>query len=89
MCSVLIYTQTGTGTGTPSLPVVFKELFPVAASWKSIGTLLGIATHILDSIEGNKRKVEDCLREMLSKWLKQVTPKPTRTALADAAKPFK
>jgi hypothetical protein len=90
MCSALIYihVQTGTGTGTPTLPVAFKELLPVAASWKSIGTLLGIAPHLLDNIEGNERKVEDSLREMLSKWLKQVTPKPTWAALADAVEPF-
>jgi hypothetical protein len=86
LCTDLIYTQTG--TGTPSLPVAFKELLPVAASWKNIGTLLGIVTHVLDNIEGNERKVEDSLREMLSKWLKQVTPKPTWAALADAVKPF-
>ena len=60
----------------------------MAASWKNIGTLLGIATHVLDNIQANEGRVEDCLREMLSKWLKQVTPKPTWAALADAVKPF-
>ena len=60
----------------------------MAATWKNIGTLLGIATHVLDNIQANEGRVEDCLREMLSKWLKQVAPKPTWAALADAVKPF-
>ena len=68
--------------------MAFKKLFSVAASWKSIGTLLGIASHILDTIQANEARVEDCLREMLSKWLKQVTPQPTWAALADAVEPF-
>jgi hypothetical protein len=88
LCTDLIYSQTGTGTTPPTLPVALRKLLPVAASWKNIGTLLEIAPHVLDNIEGNERKVEDSLREMLSKWLTQVTPKPTWTALADAVEPF-
>lgn len=68
--------------------MAFRELLPVAASWKNIGTLLGIATHVLDTIQANEGRVEDCLREMLSKWLTRVAPKPTWAALADAVEPF-
>ena len=75
-------------TGTPTLPVAFRELLPVAASWKNIGTLLGIATHVLDNIQCNGGRVEDNLREMLAKWLTQVNPIPTWANLANAVEPF-
>ena len=63
---------------------VFKELYPLAAYWKSLGTLLGISTHVLNKIKSEEERVEDYLRETLSEWLKQIDPSPTWTALADA-----
>ena len=70
--------------GKPKLKDIFKELFPVATYWKTIGTLLGIPGHILDKIKSNEERVDECLREMLSEWLKQIDPPPTWTALAEA-----
>ena len=68
----------------PKLKDVFRELFPLAIDWKNIGTLLGIQTDVLNRISGDEGRVSDCLREMLSEWLKQTDPPPTWAALADA-----
>ena len=49
------------------------------ASWKIIGIELGIGTGTLDAIgKNNNYKVEDCLVELLTKWLRG---KPTRSAM--------
>ena len=76
------------GTPVLTLQTAFRKLLPVASSWMNVGTLLGIDKSILDNIKSNERQVEDCLREMLSAWLNQVTPKPTWVNLADAVEPF-
>ena len=52
------------------------------AKWKLIGIELGIEMSTLDAIDTNKRSVvEDCLLEMISKWLHGSNPKPTRTSM--------
>ena len=55
----------------------------IRAAWKTIGLELGIDMGTLDSIERTHRMVaEDCLLEMLKRWLQHVTPKPTRSVMA-------
>ena len=68
--------------------MAFRKLLPVASSWKNIGTLLGINGHILDDIERNRRNVQSCLQEMLSKRIKHTTLKPTWDELDSAVEPF-
>ena len=63
---------------------IFKELYPLATYWDTIGALLGIPTHILHKIKCEGERVDERLREMLSEWLKRTDPPPTWTALADA-----
>ena len=70
--------------GKPELKDIFKELYPLATCWKTIGTLLGVPTHILDKTKSEGGRVDDHLREMLSEWLRQIDPPPTWTALAEA-----
>ena len=72
----------------PKLKDVFKELLPLATQWKSIGTLLGIEDHVLNRVKADEDGVNDCLREMLSEWLRQVDPPPTWAALADVVETF-
>ena len=77
------------GTHALELRDVFKLLHPVASDWQNIGTLLGIDESSLSTIRANENnKVISCLREMLSLWLKQSSPRPTWEALSDAVKPF-
>ena len=63
---------------------VFRELIPLAARWKTIGTLLGISEDTIDKIKADEEGVDDCLRKMLSEWLKAVDPPSTWRSLADA-----
>ena len=65
-----------------------KEILDVAwdsrARWRFIGIELGFDTGTLDAIEYDKKKAEDCLSELISEWLRQSDPRPTRTAMAKA-----
>ena len=70
------------------LKQAFKTLIPLAYTWYNIGTLLEITDGKLKSIECDKRDTYDCLREMLSSWLKQIDPPPTWSDLAEAVEHF-
>ena len=59
-------------------------LYPLATKWTDIGTLLGVSEPILDRINRERERIHDCLREMLSEWLKQIDPVPTWKELIDA-----
>ena len=72
----------------PKLRDIFEKLLPLAAHWNNIGVLLGVKNHILQEIKRNERQSQDCLREMLSEWLKIDNPPPTWDNLASAVKPF-
>ena len=64
---------------------IFKELRPLESHWKSIGVFLDIDGDDLDRIESERNGVViDCLREMLSWWLKQVNLPTTWNDLIDA-----
>ena len=54
------------------------------AQWRAIGTQLGIDQGTLAAISENERKVENCLSEMINKWLRHTDPMPTRSALTAA-----
>ena len=47
-----------------------------------IGIELRIDMGTVDSIEKDNGKVEDCLMELTSTWLKGTNPRPTRSAMA-------
>ena len=62
-----------------------KFLLPEAKHWHNIGTLLGISESNLEQIEADyPGRCQDCVREMIKVWLKQVEPRPTWKDLADA-----
>jgi hypothetical protein len=66
------------------LKEAFVLSFPHCAKWRQIGVQLGIGIGKLDTIEANRRRVEDCLPDLLAYWLGQTVPKPTRGALIAA-----
>lgn len=68
--------------GEVHLSKLFRKLLPQASSWKTIGQVLGVPR--LNTIEANYTKVEHCLREMLSTWLKQIQPPPMKENLVEA-----
>ena len=61
---------------------VLEWTWDYRASWKIIGIELGMDIGTLDAIgKSNHYKVEDCLVELLSKWLRG---KATRSAMTKA-----
>ena len=63
---------------------MFKELLDLASHWKTIGTLLGLKSDLLDKIRSDEGNTHDRLQKVLSEWLKQVDPPPTWKDIADA-----
>ena len=69
---------------TPTLPPVLKLVSPLSSQWKTLGTYLQVDQGKLKEIEVDYRGVSsDCLREMLSEWLKSDLPCPTWEMLAE------
>ena len=62
----------------PTLPQLFNALQPVSADWYTLGIQLDYDASTLDIIESNHRKVEHCLRDLLSKWLQEYPNKGWR-----------
>ena len=71
-------------TKTLSLKNALKGLYPIAAEWNNLGIMLGINKTTLDVIAKEMSNPRDCLREMLSVWLKSVDPLPTWSVLIEA-----
>ena len=68
----------------PTLGETLCILFPIAHEWENIGTLLDLSPNQLSNIKNDNDGVQNCLREMVKLWLKQVTVHPTWQSLADA-----
>ena len=55
----------------------------------NIGVMLPLNHGRLTAIETRCRgNPDDCLREMLSEWLQQTNPRPTKLALVDAVREY-
>ena len=62
-----------------------KFLLPEAKNWHNIGVLLGLSESTLEQIECDyPGRCQDCVREMIKSWLKQMEPQPTWKDLAEA-----
>ena len=67
------------------LKIVRNRVFPAAAKWYDLGLELDISVDYLDTISGDRgNKPEDCLREVLRRWLSGVNPEPTWKTLITA-----
>ena len=72
-------------SATPELRDLLDALQQVAYKWKTLGIFLKIQdTGRLNNIEAKHHDPEDCLREMLQVWLKQVDPPPTWASIINA-----
>ena len=60
---------------------IIDATWPHRARWRLIGTELGIDTGTLDAIDANNKKVEGCLNELITGWLRNINPRPTRAAI--------
>ena len=63
------YVHPLTTTGEDDLCDTIRELNDSAASWRNVGTQLGIRHNRLEAIQGDKPL--DCLRQMLAIWLQK------------------
>ena len=72
-------------SATPELRDLLDALQQkVACKWKTLGVFLKIPTGRLDNIEAKHHDPEDCLREMLQVWLKQMHTPPTWASIINA-----
>ena len=78
-----------TSDNPPTLPKMLKILLPMSQDWENIGTMLSLSDKHLTAIKARCKDVPDkCLKEMLSDWLKQTNPRPTKSALVDAVEMY-
>ena len=66
------------------LSAVLEDVHDAHGNWYGIGLRLGLEQTVLQGVEKEYSNTKEMLREMLGKWLKQVTPVPTWVALIDA-----
>ena len=71
---------------TKNIREIIDLTWPYRASWKLIGIKLGIDSGTLDAINENNKKVEGCLTELITSWLKNTEPTPTRAAITAVLK---
>ena len=63
---------------------MLDRTWPYRANWELIGIELGIDQGSLEAIKKNCMNsggVEECLKDMITKWLRSNSPKPTWLAL--------
>lgn len=66
---------------------VYDLVYPVRTKWNSFGLQLKMNYDDLTAIKKECREdPEECLKELLSRWLKRADPKPTWKALVKALK---
>ena len=84
----MYYTCIPSGYLTESdLVEVMEACIRACTSWEYIGMKLKVNQGKLDAIKkDNPGSSKDCLKCMLSAWLKSVNPRPSWEALADALK---
>ena len=69
----------------PKLSTCLRFLLPEAKHWHNIGSLLEISETTLEQIEADyPSDCQQCVREMIKSWLKQVDPPPSCKDLGEA-----
>ena len=64
---------------------VLNEIHDARTKWYYIGIEIKLDVSTLKSIESKYSDCKDCLREVITVWLKAVQPKPTWRSLVDDA----
>ena len=63
---------------------MLDQAWDYRARWRFIGIQLCIDEGTLDALDADNHKVEDCLAGLISKWLRNMKPRPTRAAMTKA-----
>ena len=72
-----------------SIKYCLKFLLPEAKHWHNIGIMLEIPEQTLEQIEADyPGDCQQCVREMIKSWLKQINPPPSWKDLAEAVHEF-
>ena len=66
------------------LSTVRNEIHDARTKWYDIGIELNVDVSTLKAIDSMYKDSKDCLREVITEWLKAVHPKPTWRSLIDA-----
>ena len=66
------------------MSTVRQEIHDARTKWYDIGIELKVDVSTLKTIESMYSNSQDCLREVITEWLKAVRPKPTWRSLVDA-----
>ena len=66
------------------LNTVQNEIHDARTKWYDIGIELKLDVSTLKATESKYSDSKDCLREVITEWLKAVRPKPTWRSLVDA-----
>jgi len=66
------------------LSTVREEIHDARIKWYDIGIELKVDVPTLKTIQSMYSNSQDCLREVITEWLKAVDPKPTWRSLVDA-----
>ena len=65
----------------PHFSILYRELYSVAPQWKAIGLLLDLDQYELNIIKSDEDNAHLCLEGMLSLWLQQIDPPPTKSKI--------
>ena len=63
------------------LGILYRTLFKCAPKWEDIGVFLELDPDELGIIKSDEGNVNSRLRAMLSLWLKQIEPMPTKSKI--------
>ena len=86
-CYIEIFTHHITGQlSYDDLKDVRRAVWDARSKWKDIGVELGLRPATLENLKDEHRGNNACVTEMLTIWLKGLTPNPTWQALIDALK---
>ena len=83
-CCIHSESATLDGLTIKDLNAVKNATWSARSKWYNLGLELGILADTLDVIKENCQNCEDCHIEMLKRWLKRSSPRPTWSALAKA-----
>lgn len=70
-----------------SLAEIFGKIYEVRTKWNNFGLALGMDYNDLAAVKIECRDIlDECLKELLARWLKKSRPRPTWKALIEALK---
>ena len=73
----------------PHFVILYRGLLSVAPQWRTIGLLLDLDRRDLNIIKSDADNIHSCLEGMLSLWLKQIDPPPSKSKIITVLRELK